>query len=290
MKNLNGWMVVHGFMKTHKFTEQADLFLHAAEQLGVGLQVVDHDQVLAKGTGLSKKPDFVLFYDKDVWLAKYLENQGILVLNSSEAIGICDDKRDMVLALQEHRVPMPDFVIGPMCMEGEAYPNFDFLAQVEKSLGYPCVGKSACGSFGAQVALLSTRNECVNWLKNAQGNSPVFQEYIDKEVGVDYRVQVVRDHAVAAMKRCSHRDFRANASLGGSCEKVTITAEMEEIAVKAAVSCGCVYAGVDLLLGEHGYLVCEVNSNAHIKNLRDATGIDASFPILEDLINACRDY
>ncbi len=41
--------------------------------------------------------------------------------------------------------------------------------------------------------------------------------------------------------------------------------EAVELAVKACRAVKCDFAGVDLLFGREGYLVCEVNSNAHFK-------------------------
>ena len=57
--------------------------------------------------------------------------------------------------------------------------------------------------------------------------------------------------------------------------------EAETLALRAAQALGCDFAGVDLLFGEEGYLVCEVNSNAHFKNLFDLTGVNAAEPILD---------
>ena len=44
----------------------------------------------------------------------------------------------------------------------------------------------------------------------------------------------------------------------------------------AAAAVQADFAGVDILQTKDGPVVCEVNSNAHIKNLLNATGIDVS--------------
>lgn len=57
--------------------------------------------------------------------------------------------------------------------------------------------------------------------------------------------------------------------------------EAVELAVKACRAVKCDFAGVDLLFGREGYLVCEVNSNAHFKNLLDCTGVNTAWYILQ---------
>ena len=48
------------------------------------------------------------------------------------------------------------------------------------------------------------------------------------------------------------------------------------VAIKCCELLGADFAGVDLLFGENGPLVCEVNSNAHLKNIMTATGINVA--------------
>ena len=49
----------------------------------------------------------------------------------------------------------------------------------------------------------------------------------------------------------------------------------------AARAVGADFAGVDLLFGSSGALLCEVNSNAHFKNLMDCTGVNTAEKILD---------
>ena len=103
---MNGWLIVNGFLHTKKFSELTDLFLLAAKRCGVSLTVYTNCEILVDvQEKIKEKPDFVLFWDKDILLAKFLEKQKIPVYNSSEAIRICDDKRLTYLALQEKKIP-----------------------------------------------------------------------------------------------------------------------------------------------------------------------------------------
>ncbi len=63
-------------------------------------------------------PDFVLFLDKDIHLARQLELLGLPVYNRSEAIDVCDSKAKTHQALANHGIPMPKTMFPPFTYEG----------------------------------------------------------------------------------------------------------------------------------------------------------------------------
>jgi len=162
----------------------------------------------------------------------------------------------------------------------KTFSHLDFLDQVE-SLGFPMVVKEAYGSFGQQVYLVNDKKELRDLVESLSTSQLIFQEYIETSKGKDLRLQVVGDQVVAAMYRYSHRDFRANVSAGGQMRAHTPTKEESQLAIQAVKALGGDFAGVDLLFGPEGQmLVCEVNSNAHFKNLLDCTGVHTEEKIL----------
>ncbi|HAV01576.1 MAG TPA: RimK family alpha-L-glutamate ligase, partial [Lachnospiraceae bacterium] len=91
---------------------------------------------------------------------------------------------------------------------------------------------------------------------------------------------VVGDRVVAAMLRSNDSDFRANITNGGKMEPYTPSSEEAGLAVSVCRALGLCFAGVDILFSKDGPVLCEVNSNAHFKNISDCTGVDvASFII-----------
>ena len=90
------------------------------------------------------------------------------------------------------------------------------------------------------------------------------------------RYLAVAQRAVAAMERYNPADFRANITNGGQMRPYTPTREEEALALAATEKLGLLFGGVDLL--DDG-TVCEVNSNAHLVNLKKCTGIDTA-PLL----------
>ena len=93
-----GWLIVNGYLESEKFDEIYNWLIEAAEKRDCKLRKLPNDQVdsvlkISSGsTNWKQKPDFVLFWDKDVKLAKTLEAEGFKVFNSAEAIETCDDK------------------------------------------------------------------------------------------------------------------------------------------------------------------------------------------------------
>ena len=166
-KQLYGWMIVNHFLNRPKFEELTHLFLDAAKSLNIHLVVKDNADRLVHCTSggiksffpAKEKPDFVLFWDKDILLARYLEMQNIPVYNSSEAIQICDDKRLTHMALMRQSLPMPETIFAPMTYANIGFQTLDFLTGVRDRLGFPMIVKEAYGSFGEQVYLVEDEKE-----------------------------------------------------------------------------------------------------------------------------------
>ena len=91
MKNI--WFITNKYFVSNSFIELKKLIYDAAKNKNINLYEynnVDIINIMSKNN--YEKPDCVLFWDKDVKLAKYIENENIKVFNNSEAIRICDDK------------------------------------------------------------------------------------------------------------------------------------------------------------------------------------------------------
>ena len=80
-------------------------------------------------------------------------------------------------------------------------------------------------------------------------------------------------------------DFRSNLTLGGGMEAYTPTPAEAELALSAARELGLTFAGVDVLFGKDGPLICEVNSNAHFKTTLACTGVNMATELLREIGN-----
>lgn len=290
---MKAWLVVNAFLQKEKFDEIHRWLCEAGRHRNVDISIRTNEELLSMCTegGLALLPeldkvDFVLFWDKDILLAKTLEHLGVKVFNSSHAIQVCDDKTLTHLYLSKERIPMPKTIFAPMTFANIGYTRLSFVTAVIEQLGLPMVIKESFGSFGQQVYLVKSEEEALLLVKKLEGKSFLFQEYIESSKGCDVRLQVVGNQVVAAMeRRAKPGDFRANITNGGNMRAYTPKENEVLLAVNCCKILGADFAGVDVLFDENGeLLVCEVNSNAHFKNIFDCTGINTADFILDYII------
>ena len=277
------WIIYNGFLNSQKFSEHVDWLITAASARGIHLvPKKNSDILLMPGRKLEEVPACVLFWDKDVRLARYLESLYIPVYNSAKAIAVCDDKSQTHLALAKVGLPEPDTIVAPMTFGNIGYTDLGFLANAVDALGFPMVVKECYGSFGWQVYLSNDLRDLEDIVRKIGAKPFLMQRYVKTSHGRDVRLQVVGDKVVASMERYStNGDFRANLSSGGSMKPYVPTKEEVLLATAAVKAVGADFAGVDLLFGSDGPLVCEVNSNAHFRNIYDCTGVNVAEAIID---------
>lgn len=237
----------------------------------------------ADGTALTTD-DFLLFWDKDTRLAFSAESAGLRVYNTAASIARCDDKSETHRVLAAAGVPMPETLVAPMTYVNVTKPIESFLDTAQKVLGYPMVLKECYGSFGNQVFLANNREELKNLAYTREARPFLVQRFIREAAGEDRRLYVVGDRVVAAMKRQSQTDFRANLGQGGTSQAYVPTEEETELAIRCCRLLELQFGGVDLLISQNGPLVCEVNSNAHMAGLIACTGVDVADEIVKEVL------
>ena len=282
---LHGLMVVNAFLKAPKFDAIYQALLDSASKTGIRLSVTTNAVLSTRSPEFkSESPDFVLYWDKDIKIAKLLEQQGIPVFNSSDSIGLCDDKSLTYLALKRIGIPMPETVILPQTFPNIGYTNTDFLNEAAARIGFPLVLKECFGSFGQQVYLYDDLEKLREKVVSLGGTPMLLQAMVKSSFGRDIRVNVVGGRIVACILRQSKTgDFRSNLTLGGSMEPYTPSAEEARLALEAVKELGFTFAGVDVLFGESGPLICEVNSNAHFKTTLECTGVNMADEIFQEI-------
>lgn len=288
---MTGWLVVNEFLHSNKFNEIHAWLLEAAAKHKVSMELKTNAQLLidlnrSSASAKHLPVDFILFWDKDVRLAYYLEQLGYPVFNSSRAIGICDDKSLTHLELMKHAIPMPRTIVSPMTFANIGYTTLEFLNEIAQRLHFPMIVKECFGSFGQQVYLVHHMEELKEKVTQIGAKPVLFQEFISTSFGKDIRLQVVGNQVIASMYRYSDNgDFRANLTIGGKMRSYTPTKEQCDLALKCCEIIGLDFAGVDILFGDHEEpIVCEINSNAHFKNIYDCTGVNAADAIIEHIV------
>lgn len=231
--------------------------------------------------------DFCLFLDKDRYISHLLEEAGLRLFNSAQAIEACDDKMLTYMNLMHFGIRMPKTVSGPL--HYSLLDNDDFLHNVEKVIPYPIVVKTNFGSQGEGVYLAHNFEELKDVEKKIIYRPRLYQEFIETSKGFDYRLICIGGKFVAGYKRRSLTDeFRSNLARGGVGVEHTMTPFQIDTAERIARIMKLDYCGIDFL--ESGVpeepILCEINSNAFIKGAEKVTKINIAGKYAEYIYNA----
>ena len=284
---MKAWLVVNSFMNTDKFKNLYQMLSDAFNKRGISLDIKTASDIsLEVGKKINDKPEFVIFWDKDIYLAQRLEQQGFKIFNSAKAVELCDNKILMYQELANKGVKIPRTFTAPKTFEGLNYSKRDFVSNVIKEIGLPMVIKEAYGSFGEQVYLANTLEEANKIIDQIGYKDFLMQEYIASSKGRDIRINVVGNKAIVSMLRENKNDFRSNISNGGMGAKFEPKQEYLDLAVKASKALGLDFAGVDVMFGPNDEpIICELNSNPQFASTLQYTGVNLAEVIADYILN-----
>ena len=208
-------------------------------------------------------------------LLRHLDQLGVWSSNSAAGILQSRDKLRASQILARNRIPIP------RTMNVRDVRDVDHA--IEAVGGLPVVVKVTKGTQGQGVFLRHTAYEAkslVQGLLHAR-RDVLIQEYVAESHGQDVRVIVVGDEVVAAMRRRARgREFRSNFHLNGTVESVDLPKEFADVARRAARVLGLNVAGVDLLEGNDGPMVLEVNTSPGLQGIEMASGVNVAGAIV----------
>ena len=268
-------IVINGYGLAKGIQNQVDRLTEEFKKRDVKVEIIKNSQVFSyifEGNVNVALPkfDFVLYLDKDRYVAELLEKAGYKIYNSSEAIVKCDDKMLTHICLADKGIRMPTTISSTLCYTDNG--NRDYLQIVIDKIGFPMVVKENYGSLGRQVYLVNNKEELLK-IENKLIHVPhIFQQFIFSSRGKDYRVIVIGGKAVTYMKRENPNSFLSNLATGGTASLCTLPKEYLRLAEKAARILKLDYCGVDILEGPHGEpILSEVNSNAFYEGIEKTT-------------------
>ena len=282
-------IVVNGYGLADGIKHQVERLKEEFSKRSVEVEIIKNTQVFAyifEGNVKISLPkyDFVLYLDKDRYVAGLLEKAGYKLYNNIESIIKCDDKMLTHICLSDNGIKMPTTISSTLCYTDNG--NRDYLELVEKKVGLPMIVKEVYGSLGRQVYLANNHEELLQ-IENKLIHIPhIFQEYIESSKGKDYRIIVIGGKVIAYMKRENPNSYLSNLATGGTASKVDLPKEYLDVAEKCASILGLDYCGVDILEGPNGEpIVSEVNSNAFYEGIEKTTGINVAGCYVDYLLN-----
>jgi RimK family alpha-L-glutamate ligase len=152
---------------------------------------------------------------------------------------------------------------------------------------WPLVIKPNMGSQGRGVQLVESISEILNIvsIEPFPTEGYIVQELVKSSHGKDIRAIVLGDSVLASVQRINKTgDFRSNVSQGGEAFTYDLTASEKMSAIEAVKQLGGEYGGVDLMFGENGPVVTEVNYPCGLKTIHPATGISVPHHIVKYLL------
>ena len=219
-------------------------------------------------------PDFIVHQSSSAAVLRHLSFFKSRMLNSCQSMLVSNDKFQTYELLHANQIPIPVSFLLRSPMEAYSIP-----------LSFPLVVKPRIGSLGRGVKLISSVAALHAHLVN-EDEPQITQEYIHNPGRFDLRVYVLGDSCIGAIKRTAiTENFRTNVALGNRLESVSISHEIEDLAVRATKLLGLDLAGVDILLdAEEKPYICELNSAPTFAACaQKAMGINAGELVLDYL-------
>jgi RimK family alpha-L-glutamate ligase len=205
-----------------------------------------------------------------------LAARGVPVLNPPRALEVCVDKYLALVRLEAAGLRVPATVV---CQHADA------ALEAFDRLGRDVVVKPLFGSEGRGMVRVNDPELAWRTFRAIERLQSVL--YVQKFIphpGWDLRAFVLAGKVLAAVRRVAGGDWRTNVAQGAVAEPVRLTAEQEQLALRAATAVGTVAAGVDVLPGPSGEMyVIEVNAVPGWRALAPATGVDVARAMIEHL-------
>ncbi len=265
-----------GVLSLHN-SKETKAILNAVDDMGYGTEWLraENTSVSVRDGDISVEPDVDVVANRLLLsnTAQPCEELGIAqvfsrakpMLNTPKATMTAMHKFAAATALTDADIPVPRALLAL---------GSNTLSRRRAEFGEEAVYKTSIGTHGGGTWKVGP-GESVNAMV---GNRYAFlQDLIERdgEAHRDLRVYVVGDEILGAMNRYAPEgDWRTNVSLGGKVQDAEdqLTDEVRRIARDATDAIGLDYAGVDIIEGEEGWFVLEVNPTAGFKGFFGATG------------------
>jgi len=205
---------------------------------------------------------------------------GVATPNPPAAIRVGRDHWATAMALTVAGLPVPPTLAGadPEALAAEAVLH----------LGLPAVVKQRRSRMGVGVIRCATRDHLEAVLDSLWrvGDEVVVQRWL---AGGEQslRLLVIGGAVVAAARfSAAEGEWRSNSARGGSAEAHDASPDEERLAVAAAAALGLGHCGVDLVEGDTGPVILEINPTPGFLRLEEATGVDVARALVEHAVGS----
>lgn len=270
---------------------EEQLLLDAFQIAGAEVEPLDTRTLILNLDAPETWLDYDAVFDRSLSLTasltigRVLDAWGVRCVNPITTVELCSDKLRTSIELVRRGVPTPRVRVATS-------PDAA-LAAIE-SMGYPVVLKPTIGSWGRLVARVNDRDaaealiEHRETLGSVQHGVYYIQEHIEKP-GRDIRVFVVGGAPIAAITRTSEH-WVTNTARGARAANQPLTAELRDLATRAAAAVGGDAVAIDFLeCPRRGLLVNEINHSMEFRNSITTTGVDIPGMLVRRVLAAARE-
>lgn len=201
-----------------------------------------------------------------------LDEQGIKIVNPPLAIQTAANKHISSYLFKQKGLSTPDTILTS---------DFDTALNVVREWGKAVI-KPIFGFKGLDIhCVVDDETSKTRLMQHLERRGVLYlQQYIPNP-GRDIRVFVVDGQVSGAIYRnAPPGSWINNLSQGGAPQHCQVSPEIEELACGAARVVGAVYAGVDIIEGEEGLSILEVNGTPSGRGIFEACGVDVTVEIV----------
>ncbi len=203
---------------------------------------------------------------KDAYVYDAIKTAGFNILNDGTTIKMLMDKLKVHTILTDHKIP----TIKSMMLR-----EYDDLTLVDKVFDYPIILKSNTGSLGWGIYKVDSHENLVDMLNISVMSSAksyfFIQEFVQDDIGNDYRVFMYKDKVIAQMRRYAPEgEFITNFTKHNLSDTFELPKDAYDLCLNVMNALGCELAGIDLLIRDGQFIVCEVNSAPGFQGLEHA--------------------
>ena len=271
--------MVNGYYKSNSYTNQVNRIIEEFQFLEIKIEIYSNKEPIVIGQKF--KWDFVIFLDKDINFAKILQESGVIVINSPNAIELADNKNKTSIYLSKYDIKLPKTIPAPKQYKYQL--DINYCKKVIEILKLPLIVKSAYGSLGMQVYKADTLDELIKIVDNLKCEEFCYQEYVKTSEGISIRAILIDKKVVCAMSLTNNKDFRSNAHLGGKAKDIKLSDKQKEMAEKIAVTMDLDYCGIDFF--GNSDMPIEVNSNAFFETIESVCKVNVAKIFAQYIIN-----
>lgn len=242
---------------------------------GEGNLATDFDGFIIRPIGRGSLEEIIFRMDA----LHRLQRLGKLIVNPPLSIERSVDKYHTLALFEEHGLPVPPTVVTE---------SVDHALKSFRELGGDVVLKPLFGSRGIGSTRVTDADVAERLFRAIVFSHGVL--YLQKFMphgDSDVRAFVVGDRVVAAMRRVSE-NWKNNVSLGAKPVALSITNELERMALEAARVLECKIAGVDLLETDEGPVILELNSQPGWRGLQTVTTSNIAEEIVKYVVSSLK--